>query len=342
MPREAYFYNLPLNRIAQRPVHPSHDAKMLVVDRKHGKFYDTTFLNLASYLNPKDLIVFNNTKVIPARFFGCFEGSEAEVEVLLTKQVEHERWHCIVKPMRRFRFGRVLRFGVSLSGRVGERVSDKEVEIAFFCEDSKNTVDDLMRNQGLMPIPPYIRKGHADKEDQIDYQTIFAEIDGSIAAPTASLHFTDELMRRINEKGCEVDFLTLHVGTSSFLPLEAGPNGSFVPPGEESFNVSNELLERINRVKSKAGRVIGIGTTVIRALETAMKENTSGVTNLFIRTGFKFRAVDAVITNFHQPGTTHLQLVEALLGRSLLDKAYTYALEHEYRFLSYGDGMFIA
>lgn len=337
----SFTYDLPPDRIAQRPVHPAHDARMITVDRASGEITSRTFLDIPALLSPADLIVFNDTKVIPARFFGTFTDSDTEAEVLLVKRVGRSRWRCLGKPLRRFREGRVINFAGSLSGKIFGRVSEKEVEVEFFSRDGDSDLHDLMEKTGLMPVPPYIRGGHSDDQDRVDYQTIFAGNDGSIAAPTASLHFTDQLLSGIRERGCRTVFLTLHVGTASFLPLESGG----ARPGKETLIVPRSLFGMMEDTKTGGGRVIAAGTTVVRALESAARSPDAAVqgceTDLFITPGFEFQAVDSLITNFHQPDTTHLLLVEAFMGGELLEKTYQYALENEYRFLSYGDGMWV-
>lgn len=335
-----FFYELPSERIAQRPVHPPHDAKLLVVDRRSGSLASTSFLNITDYLQPSDIIVFNDTRVIPARFFGKFEDSPGEVEILLVENMGESRWRCIGRPLRRFREGRVIELGKGLFARMCRRVGEKLVEIEFFSV-GQEAPELLMKELGLMPIPPYIRSGRSDARDRLDYQTIFARDDGSVAAPTASLHFTDVLIGKLREEtGCSIEFLTLHVGTASFLPLDV-QEGSFVPPGSERYLVPSALAAKA-RKKGEGQRVIAVGTTVVRALESACRQSgETSETSLFIQPGFRFEAVDCLVTNFHQPGTTHLLLLEAFMGRELLKRSYEYALESGYRFLSYGDGMIV-
>ncbi len=336
-----FTYDLPPDRIAQRPVHPAHDARMITVERASGAIVSRTFVDVPALLTPDDLVVFNDTKVIPARFFGAFSDSDTEVEVLLVKRLGRSRWRCLGKPLRRFKEGRVIDFAERLSGRIFARVSDKEVEVEFFSREGKTDIHDLMVKTGLMPVPPYIRGGHSDDQDRVDYQTVFARNDGSIAAPTASLHFSEELMSKIRGRGCRVVFLTLHAGTASFLPLDSGVSH----PGKETLTVPRSLFDMMEDTKAAGGRVIAVGTTVVRALECAARDRDAAAqgceTDLFITPGFEFRAVDSLITNFHQPDTTHLFLVEALMGRELLEKTYQFALDNDYRFLSYGDGMWV-
>lgn len=315
-----FHYDLPKDRIAQRPVYPYDKAKLLVVNRS-GELSEKVFYDLDQLLTAKDLLVFNNTKVILARLFGTFE-SGGEVEVMLQEKLTHDRWKVFGYPMKKFKKNSVIIFSSKLSGVIEERPDLKTAIIRFIGNDEI----------GTMPIPPYIRDGKGDDQDLKDYQTIFAKEEGSIAAPTASLHFTKELLEKLRNKGVRFAFITLHVGTSSIFPVED-------KPGSERFSISKDTIERVENTKKRGGRVIAVGTTTCRALESyGIKE---GETDLFITPGYKFKYVDSLITNFHQPQTTHLLLVEALIGSKLLEESYKYALENEFRFLSYGDCMII-
>jgi S-adenosylmethionine:tRNA ribosyltransferase-isomerase len=242
--------------------------------------------------------------------------------------------------MRRLRECGEVDFSGQLRGTLVPSETHDRITLEFRSTCGDSTLD-VMHRLGSMPIPPYIREGRGDDDDKHDYQTIFAARPGSVAAPTASLHFTDGLVRQIKSLGCSLSFVTLHVGTASFLPVVV--NGEVRPPGSEHVTIPDDLLEQLNETKRRGGRVIGVGTTVVRALESAAAGavDSSGTTSLFITPGFRFRIVDSVITNFHQPGTTHLLLVEALLGRDLLAATYEHALAAGYRFLSYGDGTLI-
>jgi S-adenosylmethionine:tRNA ribosyltransferase-isomerase len=313
-------YELPRDRIAQRPVYPYDQARLLVVNRECYLF-EIRFFELDKILSDKDLLVFNDTKVLKARLFGMLE-SGTRVEVMLERKLAEDRWLVFGAPMKKFQLGKIIIFSPSFSAVVEEKINSKNAVLRFIGKD----------DVGTMPIPPYIRDGKGDEQDLRDYQTIFAKNDGSIAAPTASLHFTEDLMRRLKEKGVSFGFLTLHVGASSIFPV-------YDKPGSENFVVPEETIELVNRTKEKGGRVIAVGTTSCRALESYGQKE--GETDLFITPGYKFRFVDCLITNFHQPGTTHLLLVEALLGRESLEKSYKYALENDFRFLSYGDAMII-
>lgn len=323
-------YSLPESKIAQRPVYPADSAKLLVIDRKNNSISESTFDSLHNYLNANDCLILNKTKVIPARLFGTLQGSDECEVVLESKLPAPHSWRSFGRPMRKFKPGTKITFSAELSAEVVRQLDDRGVELKF--SDNGN-VDDLIESHGVMPIPPYIREGRADETDKVDYQTIFAEIPGSIAAPTASLHFTKELFGKLKEKGVNEAYITLHVGVSSIFPVSDKPSA-------ERFEVPDKALEAISICKKNGGKVIAVGTTSVRALESSVR-NISDSTDLFITPGHEFMAVDAVITNFHQPGTTHLMLVEAFLGHDLLSKSYQYALDHDFRFLSYGDGMLI-
>jgi S-adenosylmethionine:tRNA ribosyltransferase-isomerase len=340
---EPYVYTLPDDRIAQRPVHPPEAAKMMIVDRGAGELRHSAFADIADCLRPTDHLIFNNTKVIPARLFGTLgDAGGYPVEIVLLRELAKNEWSAIGYPMRRIRNASIVYFSDALVAEVLPSPSDDRLRLRFSTPTNRAPFD-LIHEHGTMPIPPYIRDGRGDEQDRVDYQSIFAQNPGSVAAPTASLHFSESLLASIRERvGCRVDTLTLHVGAASFQPIVV--NGELRPPGEEHFHVPAELLESIRETKARGGRVVAVGTTVVRALESAARVEQGqerGETTLFIQPGFQFQLVDALVTNFHQPATTHLLLVEALIGKRLLDSAYQTALSSQYRFLSYGDGMLI-
>ena len=338
---DAYTYDLPKERIAQRPCHPADHAKMLVVNRSTGEIVDRHFYDLPEILSSNDRLVFNDTRVIPARLFGTLESTgQAAVELLLIEKITDSRWVCIGRPLKKIRAKRRVRFNETLWAEVvsGDSAPDR-VTVEFSTSESIH-ISIAIAAHGCMPIPPYIRGGRGDELDEVDYQTIFAKNPGSVAAPTASLHFNDALMDQLtNVTRCDVSRITLHVGTASFLPVL--DDGKLRRPGSERFHVEDFVVREMAETKDRGGRVIPVGTTVVRAIESSAQLQNADATELFITPGYTFHVADAVITNFHQPGTTHLLLVEALLGRALLAKVYQHALAHDYRFLSYGDGMFI-
>lgn len=342
---KAFSYDLPESVIAQRPVQPYDAAKLLVVCTEGGVLEESTFTELGRFFSPADLLVFNDTKVIPARFLGRNEKSGGSVELLLLSEVAPLTWECIGKPLKRFKQGARYRFSPKLYAVVEQKVSSERVWMRFACDEGED-VQTLMRQIGTMPIPPYIRAGQGDERDRTDYQTMFARVDGSIAAPTASLHFTPRLLESLAARGVATEFVTLHVGAASFLPLFHEDQVEARKPGVELYCYSSRVLKRIEETRSGGGRVVAVGTTVVRALESmigasSVADGTLLPTELFITPGYTFRAIDWMITNFHQPATTHLLLVEAFMGKELLGRSYEYALTHQFRFLSYGDGMLI-
>ncbi|MGI6524271.1 MAG: tRNA preQ1(34) S-adenosylmethionine ribosyltransferase-isomerase QueA [Bdellovibrionota bacterium] len=348
MLNEVFSYNLPQDVIAQRPLHPYHAAKMMVINRQQKTITDETFFDITKYLKAGDLLILNNSRVIPARLLGRVE-SGGGVELLCIKKVTPLSFRCLAKPMRKLQLGREVFFNKGLKATVQARLSECEVLVEF---SSDTDTAELIKEVGIMPIPPYIRSGKSDAEDFIDYQTFFAQEEGSVAAPTAGLHFTPELINKIKGIGCTVSFITLHVGTASFLPIETEDGKDLRRPGVESYLFSKNILEKINTTRTQGGCVVAVGTTTVRALESMVQEVQDGVdvdtedgnlhtTEIFITPGYSYKAIDALVTNFHQPRTTHLLLVEAFMGKALLSESYTYALTHEYRFLSYGDGMLI-
>lgn len=345
--QDPYVYNLLDERVAQRPVEPPESARMLVINRSEKSLADRRFSDVVSYLTADDLLVFNDTRVIPARLLGTLDNANrTPAELLLLEMVSSDTWYCLGRPLRKIHargcvvLNDTLR-GVVISSSDAPPGGDRAL-VRFETTDPEGVAAALHKH-GMMPIPPYIRKGISDDRDKTDYQSIFARHAGSVAAPTASLHFSKALMESIAcQVGCRVATVTLHVGSASFLPVVV--DGQLRPPGSERFEVPAEVLTQVRETKDGGrGRVIAVGTTVVRALESAYGTvpGDSASTELFIRPGYSFKAVDALVTNFHQPGTTHLLLVEALLQRSLLHSAYAHALNGEYRFLSYGDGMLI-
>lgn len=340
-----FWYDLPADRIAARPVRPYDAAKLLAVNRKDQSLQSSVFYDLPKFLTSKDILVFNNSRVIKSRLFGRFEESGGELEVLILERTRKDNEilaKAMGRPLKRFKQGKILRFSPELIAQVKERIGSDTVSLRF--SSSTSDISDALQRAALMPIPPYIRSGIADEEDELDYQTCFAKIDGAIAAPTASLHFTPELMQKITAVGISTEFLTLHVGRASFSTLWEPDQQELTQPGPERYRIDSALVERLQRARGSGGRVVAVGTTVVRALESMIRAQTQSEwieTELFITPGFKFELVDALITNFHQPGTTHLLLVEAFMGKELLEKSYNHALQNKMRFLSYGDGMLI-
>ncbi|MGE0368619.1 MAG: tRNA preQ1(34) S-adenosylmethionine ribosyltransferase-isomerase QueA [Candidatus Dadabacteria bacterium] len=327
-------YDLPEERIAVRPLPGRQDSRLLVLDRESGSLTHRRFLDLPGLLGPGDLLVLNDTRVLPARLYGK-KPSGAEIEVLLEEKTGERTWKCIARGPKQ---GLVVDFGRGLAGTLTKPGKDAwQVE---FSDDVLSFLDTL----GHMPLPPYIKR-RADEGDKATYQTVYAEREGAIAAPTAGLHFTEELISEIERKGVGVARVTLHVGAGTFLPVKS-ENIEEHRIHSEWREVSPETAEMVNDMRSRGGRVVAVGTTVLRSLESAAGEDgtvapVSGRTDLFVYPGYKFRVTDALVTNFHMPRSTLLMLVSAFAGRELILKAYGDALGNGYRFLSYGDAMFI-
>ncbi len=344
-----FSYDLPDNFIAQRPIFPPAAARLLVDQNTDNLPKDLTFKDLPGLLTNKDLLIFNNSKVIPVRLFGELESGR-KVEIFLVREVRKDCWIAMGKPLKVLRSGVVVKiYGDLLDVRVVERSGEMEVVVELFSKTEQSVVE-LLNHVGTMPIPPYIRDGMGDDQDKLDYQTIFAKNSGSIAAPTASLHFDPELIAKIDEVGVSRAEVTLHVGVASVLPLWRPGQGKeeLTPPAGERCVVPEKTISEIAACRARGGRVIAVGTTVVRALESVAQNNvlvgdnsSDKETELFITPGHIFRNVDVMITNFHQPRSTHLLLVEAFIGRPRLSKIYNHGLSHGYRFLSYGDGMIL-
>jgi S-adenosylmethionine:tRNA ribosyltransferase-isomerase len=321
---------------------------MLRWQGKMKKIEDLSFFNLPQILGSNDVLVFNDTKVLRARLFGEVEGREVEL-LLVSPLPVPGCWRCLGRPGKRLQKGAEIIVGSNIRGVVTEKIpGSKFIDVFFAQKDASShpviVEEGELQRHGVMPIPPYIRGGKGDEEDERDYQSIFARIGGSIAAPTASLHFSSLLCEQLRMKGVILESLTLHVGAASFLPLTQGETDEIAHPGEEELSCDEKVWERLVEYKRAGKRIIGVGTTVVRALETLATNLDHGFsqrTSLFITPGFIFKMIDALVTNFHQPDTTHLLLVEAFAGRAGLEEIYSHALAGEYRFLSYGDGMLL-
>ena len=327
-------YELPEERIAVRPLPGRQDSRLLLLDRESGSITHRKFLDLTGLLRPGDLLVLNDTRVLPARLYGK-KPSGSEIEVLLEEKTGERTWKCIARGPKQ---NLVVDFGKGLTGTLTKSGEDTwKIE---FNDDVLSFLDTL----GHMPLPPYIKR-RADEGDKDTYQTVYAEREGAIAAPTAGLHFTEELLSEIEARGIEVARVTLHVGAGTFLPVKS-ENIKEHRIHSEWREVSPETAKMVNEARSRGGRVVAVGTTVLRSLESAAGEDgrvvpVSGRTDLFVYPGYKFRVTDALITNFHMPRSTLLMLVSAFAGQELILKSYAAALENGYRFLSYGDAMFI-
>ncbi len=333
-----FMYDLPEERIAQTPVEPRDHSRLMVLHRNSGEIEHRHFYDIIDYLNPGDVLVINETRVIPARLYGQRPTGGA-VEVLLLKQLGPKRWETLVRPGKKLRPGAQVIFGDGrLTGRVLENTDVGGRVVEFECEGSFEAALDAL---GEMPLPPYI---HEKLRDRDRYQTVYAKQDGSAAAPTAGLHFTPELLERIRAKGVEIVPVLLHVGLGTFRPVKV-ENVEDHEMHSEYFEVSEAAAARVNAARDRGNRIIAVGTTSVRTLESAARDGrltaTRGDTNIFIKPGYRFQLVDALITNFHLPGSTLIMLVSALYDREKILEAYQLAVDMEYRFFSFGDAMLI-
>ena len=333
-------YYLPEELIAQDPLEDRSSSRLMVLDKKTGEIQHKIFKDILDYLKPGDCLVLNNTKVIPARFFGVKEGTQAKIEILLLKRKENDIWETLVKPGKKAKPGTKIIFGDGLLvGEVIDVVEDGNRLIQFSYE---GIFEEILDQLGQMPLPPYITHTLKDKNR---YQTVYAKYDGSAAAPTAGLHFTKELLEKVKAKGIDIAEVTLHVGLGTFRPVKV-ENVLDHHMHSEFYMVSAEAAEKINATKDRGGRIISVGTTSTRTLESAADENgrlkeCSGWTEIFIYPGYKFKLIDCLITNFHLPQSTLVMLVSALAGREHVLAAYEEAVKEKYRFFSFGDAMFI-
>ena len=333
------FY-LPEELIAQDPLDKRDHSKLLVLDKKTGEMEHKIFHDIIDELEEGDCLVVNNTKVIPARLFGNKVGTDAKIEVLLLKRNENDTWEVLVKPGKKAKVGAEISFG---DGRLKAKVVDIVEEGNRLIQFSYNGIfEEILDELGQMPLPPYITHQLKDKNR---YQTVYAKHEGSAAAPTAGLHFTEELLEKIKEKGVNIAHVTLHVGLGTFRPVKV-ENVLEHHMHSEFYMIEEEQAKLINETKKKGKRVISVGTTSCRTLESATTEDgilkaTSGWTDIFIYPGYKFKMIDGLITNFHLPQSTLLMLVSALAGREHILEAYNTAVKDNYRFFSFGDAMFI-
>ena len=333
-----FMYDLPEERIAQTPVEPRDHSRLMVIHRDTGAIEHRHFYDIIDYLNPGDCLVINETKVIPARLYGERPTGGA-VEVLLLKQLGPKRWETLVRPGKKLKPGAEVLFGDGrLKCRVLETTDVGGRIVEFECEGSFEAALDAL---GEMPLPPYI---HEKLQDRDRYQTVYAKQDGSAAAPTAGLHFTPGLMDRIRAKGVDIVPVLLHVGLGTFRPVKV-ENIEEHEMHSEYFEVTEEAADRVNAARERGGRIVAVGTTSVRTLESAAEDGRlvakRGDTSIFIKPGYRFQLVDALITNFHLPGSTLIMLVSALWDRERILEAYKTAVENEYRFFSFGDAMLI-
>ena len=335
-----FYYDLPEELIAQDPLEDRSSSRLLVLNKKTGEREHRVFKDIIEYLKPGDCLVINDTKVIPARLIGERVGTGAKIEVLLLKRKENDVWETLVKPGRKMKVGAQVSFGNGLlTGEVIDVVEEGNRLIQFHYE---GIFEEVLDQLGQMPLPPYITH---QLQDRNRYNTVYATHEGSAAAPTAGLHFTPELLEEIQKKGVEIARVTLHVGLGTFRPVKVEEVTEH-HMHSEFYQIEEEAAEKINRAKDNGGRVICVGTTSCRTIESAADENghlkaCSGWTEIFIYPGYRFKALDCLITNFHLPESTLIMLVSALAGREHVLEAYEEAVKERYRFFSFGDAMFI-
>ena len=338
-----FYYDLPEELIAQSPSEERDMCRLMVLDRKTGEIEHKVFRDIIDYLNPEDMLVVNSSKVIPARLLGVTEKTGSSMELLLLRALENGEWETLVRPGKRAKVGASFSFGGILRATVTGLVDggNRTVKFEYDTEKYKN-IYEALDEIGNMPLPPYITK---KLENKSDYQTVYAKEEGSAAAPTAGLHFTDELIERIKAKGVGYGEVTLHVGLGTFRPVKVDKIEEHLMHGEY-FHITDEVATEINRRRAAGGRIIAVGTTSSRVLESVSTPDgivhpIDGETSIFIYPGYKFKAVDALITNFHLPESTLIMLVSALAGKEHVMNAYEVAVREKYRFFSFGDSMLI-
>lgn len=335
-----FYYDLPEELIAQTPIKERDHSKLLVLDKDTGEITHKHFYEIVEYLNAGDCLVINDTKVLPARLFGTRKGTKSLIEFLLLKRIDDNRWETLVKPGKKAKIGTEIVFEENLlSGKIVDILDEGNRIIEF---DYKGIFEEILDKLGEMPLPPYI---HEKLEDKDRYQTIYAKNLGSAAAPTAGLHFNDNLLKEIEKKGVAIARLTLHVGLGTFRPVKAEYIDEHIMHSEY-YELSAGEAEKINLAKEDGHKIISVGTTSTRTLETIGNDKgivkaQKGWTNIFIYPGYKYKLVDSLITNFHLPESTLIMLVSALAGKENIMKAYDQAVKEEYRFFSFGDAMFI-
>ena len=341
MKLEEFDFYLPEELIAQTPLLKRDTSKLLTINRKENTYEHKVFSDIIDYFNPGDTLVLNNTRVMPARLYGQKKDTGAAIEVLLLKNKEHNMWECLVKPAKRIKVGSIVSFGESIMEAECVKVLDDGFR--YFEFKYEGIFQERLDELGTMPLPPYIKERLTDKER---YQTVYSKEVGSSAAPTAGLHFTNELLDKIKQKGVNIVYLTLHVGLGTFRPVSV-ENIEDHDMHSEYYTLDEETANVINETKKNGGRVFSVGTTSTRTLETIARDNdgeivpASGWTNIFIYPGFEFKCVDGLITNFHLPKSSLIMLVSAFYNREKVLELYKIAVENKYRFFSFGDAMII-
>lgn len=337
---EDFDYYLPEELIAQTPIEKRDESRLLVLDKKTGEIEHKKFYDIVDYLEEGDTLVLNNSKVLPARLIGVKEETNAVIEILLLKNIKEDIWECLVKPARRIKVGTIVTFG---EGKLkAECLEEHDEGIRVFKLIYNGILMEILEELGTMPLPPYI---HEKLSDQSRYQTVYAKEIGSAAAPTAGLHFTNELLKKIEGKKVNVVYITLHVGLGTFRPVSVEHIEEH-KMHSEFYTMTKNVADKLNETKKKGKKIIAVGTTSTRTLETIMNlykefRECSGWTDIFIYPGYEFKGIDNLITNFHLPKSTLVMLVSTLAGRENILNAYKIAVEEKYRFFSFGDAMFI-
>lgn len=334
-----FYYDLPEELIAQTPAEPRDSSRLLVYHRRDGAVEHKIFRDVIDFLNPGDALVVNDTRVIPARLYGKKQSTGREVEFLLLNQLSKDTWEVIMRPGKKLRIGDRVEFAEDLQAEILEKKEDGVTSVKFYFE---GLFEPLLERYGNMPLPPYITQR---LEDRQRYQTVYAKENGSAAAPTAGLHFTPELMEKIRQKGVDIIPVLLHVGLGTFRPVKVD-NVENHKMHSEYYSISADSARRINETRRRGGRIIAVGTTSVRTLESVADEDgsikeQSGNTEIFIYPGYRFKCVDALITNFHLPESTLLMLISAFMGKEQALDLYRLAVQERYRFFSFGDAMLI-
>lgn len=340
-------YNLPENLIAQLPADKRENSKMMVLEKETQSIQHKHFYDIVDLIDENSILVLNNTKVMPARLYGMKEETGAKIEVFLLKQLEGKTWETLIKPSKRVKEGTIIKISDELSAKAIEKTEEDGGWIVELIYEG-NILEVLHRN-GNIPLPPYIERKLATEDikklDFERYQTVYAKDEGSVAAPTAGLHFTKEILQKLQDKGVEIAYVTLNVGLGTFRPVKC-ENILEHKMHSETFEISEETARKINEAKAKGKKLVAVGTTTVRTLETAYQKYgcikaCHDHSELFIYPPYEFKVIDELITNFHLPKSTLLMLVSALAGKNFIFKAYNEAIENNYRFFSYGDCMFI-
>ena len=341
MKTKDFDFDLPENLIAQKPIENRDHSKLMIVDRKTGKIEHRIFKDILEYLREGDCLVLNDTKVLPARLFGIKDKTRGKVEFLLLKKIDAYHWEVLVKPGKRAQVGDKIIFGEGVLEAQIIHVNEDGSRIAEF-QYHGGTFEEILDQLGVMPLPPYIKETLTEKER---YQTVYSKHDGSVAAPTAGLHFTERLLDQIRQKGVQIAFITLHIGLGTFRPVKTEEIEAHAMHSE-FYQVNEEAANLINSTKRKGGRIIAVGTTSTRTLESIADEQGivhpgQGWTDLFIYPGYTFKVIDGLVTNFHLPKSTLIMLVSAFAGYDNTMAAYSHAVKEKYRFYSFGDSMLI-